>query len=170
MKPRHSWWFLVPIALLFVAAVGTEFSNFPLTSSIATNDLFLVSRTTSVPKTRTANAMQVRFATTMSTAITLTDAATISTDASVGDYFRVTLGGNRTLANPTNPTDRQRAVWEIIQDATGNRTLTMDTKFAFGTDITAITLTTNGTKRDFITAIYNATADKFYVVGFVRGY
>ena len=102
---------------------------------------------------------------------TLTDAATIATDASLGNHFRVTLGGNRTLGNPTNPADGQRATWEVIQDATGSRTLTMDTKFAFGTDIaTPITLTTTASKRDFITAIYNSTADKWYVVGFVRGY
>lgn len=102
--------------------------------------------------------------------VILTDAATIATDASLGSLFRVTLGGNRTLGNPTNPTDGQRATWTFIQDATGVRTITMDTKFAFGTDITGITLTTNATKRDFLTAIYNSTEDKWYCVGFSRGF
>lgn len=104
---------------------------------------------------------------------TLTDAATIATDASLGNRFRVTLGGNRTLGAPTNPTNGQQCVWEIIQDGTGSRTLSLDTGtggFAFGTDIASITLTTTASKRDFLTAIYNSTANKWYVVGFVKGY
>lgn len=101
---------------------------------------------------------------------TLTDAATIATDASLGNHFRVTLGDNRTLGNPTNPADGQKVTWEIIQDVTGSRTLALDTKFAFGTDIPGITLTTTASKRDFLTAVYNSTADKWYVISFVKGY
>lgn len=106
----------------------------------------------------------------VSGAVTLTDAATIATDASLGSGFRVTLGGNRTLGNPTNAKDGQMLLWEIIQDATGSRTITLDTNFALGTDISAITLTTTANKRDFLGARYNATAGKFYVVAFVKGY
>lgn len=103
-------------------------------------------------------------------AVTLTDAATVATDASQGVLFRVTLGGNRTLGNPTNPTDGQLAWWEIIQDGTGSRTLTLDTKWALGTTITDVTLSTTASKRDFMQALYNSTADKWYIVRFVRGY
>lgn len=102
--------------------------------------------------------------------VALTDAATISVDASLGNHFRVTLGGNRTLGNPTNATDGQKLLFEIIQDATGSRTLTLDTKFAFGTDITAFTATTTASKRDFLGVVYNSTADKFYVIGIQKGY
>lgn len=102
--------------------------------------------------------------------VAVTDAATITTDASAGNYFRVTLAGNRTLANPTNPSDGQRIVWELIQDGTGTRTLAYDTKFAFGTDIPSATLTVTASKRDFLTVLYNSTADKFYVVAFVKGF
>jgi len=101
---------------------------------------------------------------------TLTDAATIATDASLGNHFRVTLGGNRTLGNPTNGTDGQKVLWEIIQDATGSRTLTLDTNFVLGTDISSTTLTTGANKRDFLGAVYNATAGKWYVIAFVKGY
>lgn len=103
-------------------------------------------------------------------AIILTDAATIATDTSLGNYFRVTLGGNRTLGNPTNPTDAQRCTWELIQDGTGTRTLTLGSAFALGTDLTAITLTTAINKTDFLGAIYNSTAAKWRVVSFVKGY
>jgi len=107
---------------------------------------------------------------TYSTAVGLTDASTIATDASLGNRYRVTLAGNRTLGNPSNPTDGQQIVWEIVQDGTGSRTISLDTKFALGTDITAVTLSTTANKRDFLTAIYNSTADKWFVVGFIKGY
>jgi hypothetical protein len=102
--------------------------------------------------------------------ITLTDATTIATDASLGNYFRVTLAGNRTLSNPTNLTDGQRITWEVIQDATGSRTLAYDTLFAFGTDLTGAVLTTTANKRDFIGGIYNSVTSKIYVVSFIKGY
>lgn len=102
--------------------------------------------------------------------VTLSDGPTISTDASLGTHFRVTLGGNRTLANPTSASDGQRITWEIIQDGTGSRVLSYDTKFTFGTDVTSPVLSTAAGLRDFITAIYNSSADKFYVVGYSRGF
>ncbi len=101
---------------------------------------------------------------------TLTDAASVATDASLGNHFRLTTTQNFTLSNPTNPTDGQRVVWEIIQDGTGSRTITLDTKFQLGSDISSVTLTTTASKRDFLTAIYNVVADKWYVVGFAKGY
>lgn len=102
--------------------------------------------------------------------VTLTDASTVATDASLGTHFRVTLAGNRTLGNPTNMVDGQRAIWEIIQDATGSRTLALGSAFALGTDIASTTLTTTASKRDFLGAIYNSTAAKWYVVAFSKGY
>jgi hypothetical protein len=100
----------------------------------------------------------------------LTDAATIATDANLGNHFRVTLGGNRTLGNPSNPRDGQTGTWEIIQDGTGSRTLAFGTKFAFGTDVPSCVVSTTANKRDFMTAVYNATADKWFVTRCVRGY
>lgn len=102
--------------------------------------------------------------------VALTDATTVATNAALGDHFRVTLGGNRTLGNPTNAVDGQRILWEIIQDGTGSRTITLDTKFALGTDLTAVTLSTAAGKRDFLGAFYNSGTDKFYVTAFVKGY
>lgn len=60
--------------------------------------------------------------------VTLTDGATITPDFADGNNFVVTLGGNRTLANPTNiPSDGQGGVIVVIQDGTGNRTLSLGT-------------------------------------------
>jgi len=102
--------------------------------------------------------------------VTLTDAATIAVDASLGNHFRVTLGGNRTLGNPTNPTNGQKILIEAIQDGTGSRTLAYDTKYAWGTDVTVPTLTTTLNKRDFIGFVYNSTADKWYGLAVSKGY
>jgi hypothetical protein len=97
---------------------------------------------------------------------------TISTDASLGNHFRVTLTGTgRTLANPTNPFDGQKIVYEFIQDGTGSRTITTwGSNFAFGTDVTQPTLTTTANKRDFVGFVYNATAGKWYCLAVAKGY
>lgn len=97
-------------------------------------------------------------------------ATPLNTDASTGNYFRVTLTNNFTLANPTNAVDGQKLMWELIQDGAGSHAITLDTKFALGTDITAVTLSTAINKRDFLGVVYNATADLFYVIAFVKGY
>ncbi|HSX16923.1 MAG TPA: hypothetical protein VLH86_02375 [Patescibacteria group bacterium] len=102
--------------------------------------------------------------------VTLTDAATIATDASLGTHFRVTLAGSRTLGNPTNSTDGQKILWEIIQDGSGSHTIALDTNFALGSDISSITLSTAAGKRDFLGAVYNSTAGKWHVIAFVKGY
>lgn len=102
--------------------------------------------------------------------VDLTDAATIATDASLGSHFRVTLGGNRTLGAPSNPTNGQKILYEIIQDATGSRTLALNAVFALGTDISAVTLTTTASKRDFMGCVYNATAAKWLVIACAKGY
>jgi len=107
--------------------------------------------------------------------VTLSDAATIATNAALGNHFRVTLGGNRTLGAPTNPTDGQQCVWEFKQDGTGSRTITLATGaggFAYGSQLTssAIVLTTTAGAIDFLTAMYNSTADRWHVIGFIKGF
>lgn len=60
---------------------------------------------------------------------TLTDGATITPDLSDCNLFKVTLGGNRTLANPTNITAGQAFEVYVTQDGTGSRTLAYGTYF-----------------------------------------
>jgi len=104
------------------------------------------------------------------TVVALTDGVNIATDASLGNIFTVTLAGNRTLDNPTNPSNGQKAIWRIKQDATGSRTLAFGAAFRFGTDITGITLTTTASKTDYIGAVYNGTDSKWDIIAFVKGY
>jgi len=73
--------------------------------------------------------------------VTLTDAVTIAVDMSTFLNAKVTLAGNRTLGAPTNVKNGQTGVIEIIQDATGGRTLAYhaDWLFAGGVDPTLST-------------------------------
>ena len=87
---------------------------------------------------------------------TLTDGATISWDASTQDVCKVTLGGNRTMAAPTNNTTGQFISILVIQDGTGSRTLTWNAVFEFKDD-TAPTLTTTASKGDVFVFRYNGS-------------
>lgn len=99
--------------------------------------------------------------------VTLTDGATITPDFSTGINFVVTLGGNRTLANPTNPISGTSGQIMVIQDATGNRTLAYGTnwKFPGGTDPTA---STGGNAVDIIS--YYVHSSTFIAANMTKAY
>ena len=87
---------------------------------------------------------------------TLTDGSTVSWDASTQDVCKLTLGGNRTLAAPTNNTTGQFISILVIQDGTGSRTLTWNAVFEFASD-TAPTLTTTANLGDVFVFRYNGS-------------
>ena len=87
---------------------------------------------------------------------TLTDQATVTWDASTQDVCKLTLGGNRTLAAPTNNSTGQFISILVIQDGTGSRTLTWNAVFEFKDD-TAPTLTTTASKGDVFVFRYNGS-------------
>ena len=87
---------------------------------------------------------------------TLTDQATVAWDASTQDVCKLTLGGNRTLAAPTNNTTGQFISILVIKDGTGSRTLTWNAVFEFKDD-TAPTLTTTASKGDVFVFRYNGS-------------
>ena len=84
--------------------------------------------------------------------VALTDAASIATDAALANMFTVTLGSNRTLANPTNLVSGSTYVWQVAQDATGGRTLAYGSAFKWS-GAAAPTLSTAATAVDVITAV-----------------
>ena len=90
------------------------------------------------------------------TPVALTDAASIATDAALSNTFLVTLGGNRTLANPTNLVDGQIINWYAKQDATGSRTLAYGSLFKWPGG-TAPVLSTAANSIDLIVGQYSAT-------------
>ena len=87
---------------------------------------------------------------------TLTDQATITWDMDSQQVARVTLGGNRTIAAPTNANSGQVAILEVKQDGTGSRTLTWNAIYEFKDD-TAPTLTTTASKADLFVFYYNGS-------------
>ncbi|MCK9327636.1 MAG: hypothetical protein M0P69_19230 [Bacteroidales bacterium] len=103
--------------------------------------------------------------------ITLTDGATPALDAALGNHFRLTAAGNRTIAVPTNPTEGQKIIIEHIASG-ADRTLALNTGtggFAYGSDITGLSATVSG-KHDFIGAVYNSAVNKWHVIAYVKGY
>jgi hypothetical protein len=79
----------------------------------------------------------------------LTDGATITPDFALANNFSVTLGGNRTLANPSNLVAGQSGVIKITQDGTGSRTLAYGSNWDFAGG-TAPTLTTTANAVDIL--------------------
>ena len=91
---------------------------------------------------------------------TLTDGATITPDFGANQNFTVTLGGNRTLANPSNLVAGQSGAVFITQDATGSRTLTYGAywKFAGGT---TPTLTTTANAVDMLVYVVKSSTEVY---------
>jgi hypothetical protein len=86
----------------------------------------------------------------------LTDGATITPDFAVANNFSVTLGGNRTLANPSNLTAGQSGSIFIVQDGTGSRTLAYGSQYDF-IGGTAPTLSTAANSVDRIDYVVRTT-------------
>jgi hypothetical protein len=87
---------------------------------------------------------------------TLTDGATITPDFATANNFSVTLGGNRTLADPTNLTAGQSGcIW--ITQSTGSHTLAYGSAWDF-TGGTAPTLSTAASSVDcLVYAVQSST-------------
>lgn len=86
-----------------------------------------------------------------------------------GGTIRLSLTGNVTLATPTSPTDGQTFTVELIQDATGGRTLTLSSGYAATADVVAPVLTTAPNKRDYIVVKYDTTATKWHLMAVNKG-
>ena len=86
----------------------------------------------------------------------LTDGATITPDFAASNNFSVTLGGNRTLANPTNLVAGQSGVIFITQDGTGSRTLAYGSYWKFSGGV-APTLTTTASAVDVLVYVVQSS-------------
>ena len=86
----------------------------------------------------------------------LSDGATITPDLADSNNFSVTLGGNRTLANPSNIVAGQSGSFFITQDGTGSRTLAYGSYYDFAGG-TAPTLSTTAAAVDRIDYVVRTT-------------
>jgi len=82
------------------------------------------------------------------------DGATIDTDASAGNVFKVQIQGNRALANPTNMISGFTYTWIVQQDNVGSRTLSYGDTFLFPGGVSP-TLTTTISGIDILSAVYD---------------
>jgi hypothetical protein len=102
--------------------------------------------------------------------VVLSDAATISVDTSQGNDFRVTIAGNRTLANPVNPADGQKIVLHVTQGTGGSFTLSYGNGYEFSTGLPQPTLSTTAGDTDLLAFVYNATKGKWLLAAYVIGF
>lgn len=117
--------------------------------------------TTSNPIIDTSN---ITFAAWMEHSVqTLTDGATINWDISNGDCATVTLGGNRTLALPTNAKAGDLYILKVVQDGTGSRTLNFHASYRKPWNGLAPVLSTAANAVDLFSIWYDGSL--FYVVG-----
>jgi len=102
--------------------------------------------------------------------VNLTDAATIAVDASLGNDFRVTIAGNRTMGNPANPVNGQQIIFQVTQGSGGSYTLNWASDYEFSTDLPQPTLSTTAGQTDLLGFIYNTAKGTWLLAAFVNGF
>jgi len=102
--------------------------------------------------------------------VSLTDAPTIAIDASLGNDFRVTIAGNRTIANPSNPADGQKVVLHVTQGAAGSFALSWGSAFQFSAGLPQPVLSSQAGQTDLLGFIYNAAKGKWLLAAFLNGF
>ena len=113
---------------------------------------------------KTVTALKGTVQSTAQVVTTDTDGATVTFDLSASNVHQVTLGGNRTLAI-SNGTVGQYFAIELIQDATGSRTVTWFSTIKWVGN-TAPTLTTTASKKDtFMFRVTGTGTYDGYIVG-----
>ena len=103
--------------------------------------------------------------------VTLADAASVVPDLNTSNVFAVTLAGNRTLAAPTNTSTNIGATGHIfiVQDATGDRTLSYNTAYQFPDgDVPVLTSTSGAVDVLFYAVRTTAKVDSIVIKNFTR--
>ncbi|MAR51498.1 MAG: hypothetical protein CML42_10275 [Rhodobacteraceae bacterium] len=108
------------------------------------------------PDTAKTDVAQTYTAAQRGTITTLTDGATVTPDFAVSNNYVLTLGGNRTIANPTNLTAGQSGSIFLVQDGTGSRTAAWGSYWDFAGG-TAPTLTTTAAAVDRVDYVVRTT-------------
>jgi hypothetical protein len=102
--------------------------------------------------------------------VNLTDAATIAVDASLGNDFRVTIGGNRTMGNPANAANGQQIIFQITQGSGAPFTVTWGSGYEFSADLPQPSLSTTAGQTDLFGFIYNAVKGTWLLAAFLNGF
>jgi hypothetical protein len=161
----------VPIAAIPTGTSGTTvaFGNHVHAAADVTSGTFAIGR---IPTGTTSSTVAIGNDTRLSVKpyapVTLTDQATVTTDASLGTHFRLTGTTARIIAAPTNPVDGQVITYEI-KASSGALTHTWNAIFTYGSDVTALTAIAAG-KTDFIQWVYNSSVSKWLMIGYMKGF
>lgn len=99
--------------------------------AIGTNVQAYDANTAKLNAVQTWSAIQTIAAAARGTPVSLTDGATVTPNFNLGNHFYWTIGGNRTLANPSNINQGQGGVITITQDGTGGRTISFGSAWKF---------------------------------------
>jgi hypothetical protein len=102
--------------------------------------------------------------------VNLTDAATIAVDASLGNDYRVTIAGNRTMGNPANPANGQQVIFQVTQGSGGPFSLTWGSGYEFAAGLPQPALSTSAGQTDVLGFIYNASKGTWLFAAFVNGF
>lgn len=155
-----------------IGPAATTSATIPVTGEIVTLHCTTPGRWRAVAAFRPLSSLDARYAGIAAQApnVTLTDAATILIDATLGNRHKVILtASGHVLDNPSGGYDGQILVITVVQDATGGRVPTLGSKYNAGAG-SAPTFSTGAGKRDRLAIQRDATADKWDIVGFAAGF
>lgn len=146
-----------------------DLSAATISSPLASESLAGVSESATVAEVRAATtgnmAVTAEKVSTACASVALTDASTIAVDWATGINFTVTLGGNRTLGNPTNG---QPGTWRTVLvtiDSTPGRTLAFGNQYVFPNGA-APTITSTAAANNRLTIFCRTTSIfELYMVG-----
>ncbi len=125
---------------------------------------------TASPASAAAQATTVEPGAVAPDVIQLTDAATIAVDASLGNDFRVTIAGNRTMGTPANPTNGEQIIFQITQGSGAPHTITWASGYEFSAGLPQPTLSSTAGQTDLLGFVYNATMGTWLLTAFLNGF
>jgi hypothetical protein len=100
----------------------------------------------------------------------LTDAATIAVDASLGNDFRVTIAGNRTMGTPANPANGEQIIFQITQGSGAPYTIAWASGYEFSAALPQPTLSGGAGQTDLLGFVYNSTTGTWLCAAFLGGF
>jgi hypothetical protein len=100
-----------------------------------------------------------RFPNVIGTARSLAYGPSVSTDATLSQFFNLVTYGGFVLNNPTSPTDGETITWRIWQNSTGTSTIAFGSKFRPKQGQPLPQLTTVPSGLDYIKATYRLLGD-----------
>ena len=144
----------------FIASAGASYlSN--TSGTIYRGDLYFANGNVAIGQSATPPTELYVNGSSASVMNTLVDGATVTPifgGVAGNNNFTVTLGGNRVIANPVQPTVGQSGVMYIVQDGTGSRTLGWGNTWKFQGN-TAPTLSTSANSVDMLVYAVRTTAN-----------